>query len=171
MSDQTNFRKVFEFNATFGHAAHTEVQHDVFTRDPKLVRLRLDLIREEFNELCDAAKEHDMVEVADALADILVVTYGAGAAFGLDLDKAMSLVHDSNMSKICTTKEEAEKTVEWYEQQFAVGLQPYDTPAYRSSPSGDRWVVFNRSTGKILKNINYRPVDLKDFVGEPCCGC
>lgn len=50
----------------------------------------------------------------DALSDILYVTYGAGSSLGLDLDKAFSLVHESNMSKLCKSPEEAEKTVEWY---------------------------------------------------------
>ena len=66
----------------------------------KIVELRKKLIDEEFNELKDAINDNDIVEVADALTDILVVTYGAGAAFGINLDKCFEEVHRSNMSKL-----------------------------------------------------------------------
>jgi len=164
--EKSNYQKVVEFCKTFGHPAHNNVQHDVWTKDPKLVKLRVDLIREEFNELVHAVEHHDMVETVDALADILVVTYGMGAAFGVDLDKAMSLVHESNMSKICSTEDEAKKTTDWYKTEFVEGRQPYDSPTYRKSPCGEKWVVFNESTGKILKNINYHAVDLTELVGK-----
>ncbi len=164
MSDKTNYQKVVEFNNTFGHPAHTEVQTDVFTRDPKLVKLRLDLIREEVKELEEAAEKHDMVEVLDALSDILYVVYGMGAAFGLDLDRGMGLVHDSNMTKVCSTEEEAINTVEWYKKQYAEGKLAYDSATYRPSVCGNKWVVYNKSTGKILKNINYKPVDFTEML-------
>ncbi len=162
-NEKTNYQKVFEFNQTFGHPAHDVPQMNVW-ENQKLVDLRIALIREEFNELQDAVKDKDMTETLDALSDILVVVYGMGAAFGLDLDKGMGLVHDSNMSKICSTEEEAQQTVEWYKQQYSEGNQPYDTPNYRPSPDGDRWVVYNESTGKILKSINYKPVDFSSML-------
>merc|ERR1712194_828928 len=106
-----------------------------------------------------AAKNHDMTEVLDALSDILYVTYGAGSSFGLDLDKAFGLVHESNMSKLCKTESEAKETVEWYKKNYTPeGKYPYDTPAYRLSDDGQYYVVFNQSTGKILKSINYAAV-------------
>ena len=92
----TNFEKVKEFMNTFGQ----EVKHNAEFPNKKIIELRKKLIDEEFNELKDAIDDKDIVEVADALTDILVVTYGAGAAFGIDLDKCFEEVHRSNMSKL-----------------------------------------------------------------------
>ena len=92
----TNFEKVKEFMTTFGQ----EVKNKAEFPNEKIVELRKKLIDEEFNELKDAINENDLIEVADALTDILVVTYGAGVAFGSDLDKCFKEVHRSNMSKL-----------------------------------------------------------------------
>ena len=92
----TNFEKVKEFMTTFGQ----EVKDKAEFPNKKIVELRKKLIDEEFNELKDAINGNDLIEVADALTDILVVTYGAGVAFGIDLDKCFKEVHRSNMSKL-----------------------------------------------------------------------
>ena len=92
----TNFEKVKEFMTTFGQ----EVKNKAEFPNEKIVELRKKLIDEEFNELKDAINENDLIEVADELTDILVVTYGAGVAFGIDLDKCFKEVHRSNMSKL-----------------------------------------------------------------------
>ena len=92
----TNFEKVKEFMTTFGQ----EVKSKAEFPNEKIVELRKKLIDEEFNELKDAINENNLIEVADALTDILVVTYGAGVAFGIDLDKCFKEVHRSNMSKL-----------------------------------------------------------------------
>ena len=92
----TNFEKVKEFMTTFGQ----EVKNKAEFPNEKIVELRKKLIDEEFNELKDAINENDLIEVADALTDILVVTYGAGVAFGIDLDKCFDEVQNSNMSKL-----------------------------------------------------------------------
>ena len=162
---QSNFEKVVDFNRSFGVTTHNNIQKNIFTENPKLVDLRLSLITEEVAELKEAIGNHDMTETIDALADILYVVYGAGASFGIDLDKAMGLVHESNMSKVCRNREVAEKTVEWYKQQYAEGKLPYDTPAMRPDPIDDKkFVVFNESTGKILKSIEYKPVSFESLV-------
>merc|ERR1719271_2167097 len=104
-------------------------------------------------------KDKDMVETVDALGDILYVVYGAGGAFGINLDQAFDLIHKSNMTKLCKTEEEAKETVEWYKKNYTPGGKyPYDTPEYRLSPDGKYFVPFNASTGKILKSVNYSPV-------------
>ncbi len=262
---QTNFQKVAEFCRTFGHPVESSPVYDVFTSNPELVKLRLALNDEEIKELCEAFHERDLVEVIDALADILVVAYGMGVtcginldhlmqltvtsvaavdwkiatqttnyimiknicrklgrtvrdnpeaqifddpesqylldtlvesqaalseacknhnlidtaatltkviyqtyvigtAFGVDMDVAMTLVHKSNMTKLCSSETEAQETVEWYAKEFAEGRVTYDTPNYRKAEDGEYWVVFNESTGKILKSINYKPVDLTVMV-------
>ena len=75
--------------------------------DPKLIKYRLSLIIEEAEELKEAVKNHDFKEIVDALADLLYVVYGMGTSIGVNLDKAFNIVHESNMSKLCNTEEEA----------------------------------------------------------------
>ena len=92
----TNFEKVKLFMLTYGQEVKTKSEFS----DDKTNKLRVDLIKEEFDELTNAMKEKDLTEVADALTDILYVTYGAGHAFGIDLDKCFDEVQNSNMSKL-----------------------------------------------------------------------
>ena len=92
----SNFNKVIQFMASFGQ----EVKDSPELADHKTAMLRLKLILEEYEELEDAVTEGHLVGIADALTDILYVTYGAGAAYGIDLDKCFEEVHNSNMSKL-----------------------------------------------------------------------
>ena len=92
----SNFNKVKTFMETFGQEVKTKPS---FSTD-KINNLRYDLIKEELEELKVAMKNKDLLEVADALTDILYVTYGAGHAFGIDLDKCFEEVQSSNMSKL-----------------------------------------------------------------------
>ena len=92
----TNFEKVKKFMETFGQ----EIKEKTEFPNEKITSLRLDLIKEELEELKEAMENKDLLEVADALTDILYVTYGAGHAFGIDLDKCFEEVQSSNMSKL-----------------------------------------------------------------------
>ncbi len=92
----TNFQKVKIFMETFGQ----EVKIKPSFSSSKINELRYNLIREELDELKEALLSKDLLEVADALTDILYVTYGAGHAFGIDLDKCFNEVQNSNMSKL-----------------------------------------------------------------------
>tara|TARA_B100000795_G_scaffold196506_1_gene150551 strand:+ start:330 stop:701 length:372 start_codon:yes stop_codon:yes gene_type:complete len=92
----SNFESVKKFMQTFGQEVKSKAE---FPKE-KIVQLRYELIKEELEELNQAIKEKDIKEVADALADILYVTYGAGHAFGIDLDKCFNEVQQSNMSKL-----------------------------------------------------------------------
>ena len=92
----SNFRKVGTFMKTFGQEVKTKPS---FSND-KINKLRIDLIKEELEELTEAMNNKDLLEVADALTDILYVTYGAGHAFGINLDKCFEEVQNSNMSKL-----------------------------------------------------------------------
>ena len=92
----TNFEKVKIFMETFGQ----EVKTKSSLSSEKINSLRLSLIQEELDELNKAIQDKDIVEVADALTDILYVTYGAGHAFGIDLDQCFNEVQNSNMSKL-----------------------------------------------------------------------
>jgi predicted HAD superfamily Cof-like phosphohydrolase len=92
----SNFNKVGTFMKTFGQ----EVKNKASFSTDKINKLRIDLIKEELDELTEAMNNKDLLEVADALTDILYVTYGAGHAFGINLDKCFEEVQNSNMSKL-----------------------------------------------------------------------
>lgn len=248
--NKTNFEKVIEFNNTFGITVHENIQQNIFDDDPKLIKYRIELIREEVKELAEAIDQKNFKEVIDALSDILYVVYGMGCSIGsnldetfraiygddrphsnceivkikyeynskplyndltfvslknnglydisneleklekyvankqflattivltrllyysyrtglqlgVDMDEAFRLVHESNMSKLCSSEEEAKQTVQWYKDNE----DRYDSPSYRLSEDGKYWVVYNKSTKKILKSIKYHPVDLSPV----CC--
>jgi predicted HAD superfamily Cof-like phosphohydrolase len=92
----TNFESVKKFMETFGQ----EIKEKASFPNDKITSLRYDLIKEELGELKEAMDKKDLKEVADALTDILYVTYGAGHAFGINLDKCFKEVQNSNMSKL-----------------------------------------------------------------------
>ena len=92
----SNFEKVKAFMNTFGQ----EVKEKTEFPNEKIIKLRYDLIKEELEEIKEAIEQKDMIEIADALTDILYVTYGAGHAFGINLDKCFNEVQESNMSKL-----------------------------------------------------------------------
>ena len=94
----TNFERVKKFMETFGQ----EIKEKASFPNDKITSLRYDLIKEELSELKEAMDNKDIKEVADALTDILYVTYGAGHAFGINLDKCFEEVQNSNMSKLGT---------------------------------------------------------------------
>ena len=91
----SNFKEVKKFMETFGQKVETKPQFP----DEKTMQLRFDLIKEELSELEEAMKTKNLKEIADALTDILYVTYGAGYAYGIDLDKCFTEVQRANMSK------------------------------------------------------------------------
>ena len=92
----SNFEDVKTFMKTYGQ----EVKKTPSFPDGKIIKLRIDLIKEELNEFQEAINNKDLLEIADALTDILYVTYGAGHSFGIDLDKCFAEVQRSNMSKL-----------------------------------------------------------------------
>jgi len=151
--NMSNYDKIVEFHQAFG-LLHNSSHEQTTLDDDALVKLRIGLIEEEFCELKDAIKEKDFTEVRDAIADLLYVTYGTASSFGINADKDFDTIHKSNMTKLCKTEDEAKETVQWYKDNNKV----YDSPNYRLSDDKIHWVVYNESTGKILKSINYTPV-------------
>jgi predicted HAD superfamily Cof-like phosphohydrolase len=160
----TNYQKVAdEFNTAFGVQNNTTPQLNLYDSNPNLVAYRSSLINEEVDEFNEAVKNKDFKETIDALTDILYVVYGAFSAFGIDADKAFSIVHDSNMSKLCKTEEDAIETVNRYRNETP---QRYDSPNYRKADDGVHWVVYNESTMKILKNYKYTTVDFSNLINQ-----
>jgi predicted HAD superfamily Cof-like phosphohydrolase len=121
-------------------------------------QLRVDLLQEELNELSQAIKDNDLVEIADALCDIQYVLSGAVLEFGLG-DKFVELFNEvqrSNMSKACSTEEEAQMTLEHYKQKD--GTEGY----YKQV--GDKWVTYRNGDDKVLKSISYSPANIKGML-------
>lgn len=157
---QTYFQKVVDFNRQFGviDSENLTPKSDILATDPVTVEFCLKLIREENKELEQAVKDNNFVEVIDAIGDSIYVLLGMSARLGVNMDDAFSLIHENNMSKLCKTEEEAQRSVAYYvENKDKLG---YDTPSYRKAVDNVHWIVFNESTKKILKSIEWKPVDL-----------
>ena len=229
-----NRHQVQEFHSAFELLISNEPYSNIFSEKPQIVKLRYSLIHEEFMELCNAIDDNNLIEVIDALMDILYVLYGAAISYGvktlinnynsyaqsildfnlhkfhntvqtdnlkvqtalfdkilekysvsntieeienhinellvstyymcflqgIDVDYCFNLVHKSNMSKLCHSKELAEKTVQWYKDNSTV----YDSPDYKYNDELRLWIVFNKSTGKVLKSIEYSPVSFIEYL-------
>ena len=120
--------------------------------------LRVSLLQEELDELAQSIKDKDLVEIADALCDIQYVLSGAVLEFGLG-DKFVDLFNEvqrSNMSKACSTEEEAQKTLEHYKQKD--GTEGY----YKQV--GDKWVTYRNGDDKVLKSVGYSPANIKGML-------
>lgn len=159
----TNFKKVQEFNTLFDVERLNKHNPNVFTEKKDLVEFRMSLIREEMRELEEAVKDGDYTETRDALADILYVVYGMQDCLGIDGDDDFRLVHDSNMSKACENETDAVETVASYKTKYVNNDKKYDSPYYYYVEGSDKWVIKNKSTGKVLKSLKYKPVDLTDL--------
>ena len=120
--------------------------------------LRVNLLQEELNELSQAIKDNDLVEIADALCDIQYVLSGAVLEFGLG-EKFVELFNEvqrSNMSKACDTQQEALMTLSHYKKKDG-------TEGYYKEING-KWIVYRASDDKVLKSINYSPAELKKII-------
>lgn len=160
---KTNFEMVKEFNTTANADRIREKPTPaIFDDKPAIIESALKLIREEVTELEDAVKAKDLTETRDALADILYVVYGMAFRLGINADADFKLVHESNMSKFCESEEMAKATVDQYKTKFELGESPYPSPAYRYEPETKLWIVYEETTGKILKSAVYTPVDLSN---------
>ena len=101
--------------------------------------------------------------VGHFIYELLKFTYCLGCLYYIDVDKDFAIIHQSNMSKLCDTEEDAKATVENYELKFKNGNSPYDSPYYYELPELKKWIVKNKSTGKALKNINYKEVSFETY--------
>lgn len=122
--------------------------------------LRVALLQEELDELKKAIEDNNITEVADALCDLQYVLSGAVLEFGLG-EKFVELFNEvqrSNMSKACTTQEEADATIAFYKNKK--GVEAY------SEKSGDKINVHRKEDNKVLKSINYSPADLKSILEQ-----
>lgn len=164
MNDEpTNYRKTVEMNRLIGLPYYDDVQFDALTENSLMVKFNYDVIKASFEKLLKFVESKNMDGVTEALSYLICSVYRMGCTLGIDLDKAMGMVHDSNMSKLCNNEAEAQQTVSWYKNEYDEGRLNYDTPSYRVDSSSGKYIVYNSNTGKILKNINYNAVNFSKF--------
>jgi len=153
MQQPESLQLVAEFHKTFNHPILAKPT----IPDEKRCRLRVDLIAEELSELEQSIREKDIVGIADALCDLQYVLSGAVLEFGLG-EKFKDLFNEvqrSNMSKACTTEEEALRTVRFYHEK---GTACYYLKA------GDKWLVYRKSDDKTIKSVGYSPASLEGIL-------
>ena len=156
-----NGKKIREFTCNLDYKKHLKTNNilENLLKDDKGNQFNKFL--EKLSNLVDSLKkfqkEKNFKEVKETLHNLLYYTYICGILLNIDLDKSFEIVHNSNMSKLCSNEQEAKDTVEWYK----INDNRYDSPNYRLSYNNQYWVVFNESTGKILKNKNYTPANFE----------
>tara|TARA_B100000497_G_C7652552_1_gene392674 strand:+ start:52 stop:528 length:477 start_codon:yes stop_codon:yes gene_type:complete len=145
---------VAEFHSTFD----LPVLDDPTIPSSERCDLRINLLQEELNELKDAIADNDLVEIADALSDLQYVLSGAVLEFGLSTKFKMLFdeVHRSNMSKVCKSLEEAQRTQKHYKNTK-------NTESFIKEKNGE-YLVYRVGDEKVLKSVEYSPADLKSMV-------
>jgi len=154
MEKINSLNQVSEFHKTF----NAPVLETPQIPSDQRCELRVSLLQEELDELSQAIKDGDLVEIADALCDLQYVLSGAVLEFGLG-DKFVELFNEvqrSNMSKACNTQQEALMTLSHYKQKDG-------TEGYYKENNG-KWLVYRASDDKVLKSINYSPAELKKII-------
>ena len=146
--------QVNEFHKTF----NVPVLENPNIPSPQRCELRVNLLQEELNELNYAIENNDLVEVLDAFLDIQYVLSGAILEFGMQdvFNDGFNEVHRSNMSKACSSEDEAKQTLEHYKEKD--GTEGY----YKQD--GDKWLVYRKSDNKVLKNKFYSGANLEQFL-------
>lgn len=147
-------KKVEEFHKTFGAPVLETPQIPSKER----CDLRISLISEELEEMKEAIEKGDVVEVADAIGDLIFVCFGSILEFGMGdkFDKIFENIHNSNMSKACDSQQDALATLSHYKQKDG-------TEGVYKEENG-KWLVYRKEDNKVLKSINYSPANLKDIV-------
>jgi predicted HAD superfamily Cof-like phosphohydrolase len=156
MEQINSLNQVADFHKTFNAPILNEPQIPSQQR----CELRVSLLQEELNELKEAIENNDLVEIADALADLQYVLSGAVLEFGLG-EKFVDLFNEvqrSNMSKACNSELEAQATIEHYKQKDG-------TKGYYKENNG-KWLVYREEDDKVLKSVGYSPADLKTIINE-----
>ena len=155
MEKLDSLNQVAEFHKTFNAPILDQPQIPTKER----AELRVSLLQEELDELKKAIEDQDIVEVADALCDLQYVLSGAVLEFGLGekFAELFNEVQRSNMSKACSSQDEANKTIAHYS---AKGVEAY------SEPSGEKINVHRKADNKVLKSVNYSPANLNKILDK-----
>lgn len=135
--------------------------YDVIYPCSTMTHLYIDDMKFQLNKLDKNIITKNMQSVTTTLYEMLVLTYQYGIyVLKIDINCAFDIVHKSNMTKLCKTEQEAQDTIKWYIEHEHIR---YDSPKYKKSNNDSQWIVYNQSTGKILKSIYYTPPNLSLF--------
>tara|TARA_B100001094_G_scaffold333314_1_gene410613 strand:+ start:2746 stop:3246 length:501 start_codon:yes stop_codon:yes gene_type:complete len=150
-SDSNMFKQVQVFNSVSNAEVYDKYNKENFENE-KLLKFRYDLIKEESDEISEALNNKDYGEIIDGCCDVIYVALGLMDAMGIDGKKCFDYVQEANMSKFCKTELEAQESVEKYLKD---AKKIYDSPTYRYNEKNGLWIVYNKSTGKILKSHKF----------------
>lgn len=160
----TNFEKALLTMQLQKREVNTTPQKDM--KNMELYAGYVDNMNILLTALLKSIQRNNFEDIVGVLSNFLYVVYEMGHFVGVNLDKAFDIVHSSNMTKFCKSEEEAKKTVNNYKSKYEQKQSPYDSPTFRfislkdNEQKGEEYyVVYNKSTSKVLKNINYTPVD------------
>jgi len=143
-----------------------EIYAEILTNSPKIDDFNK-LFQDNITNYTEKIKRNlidyeDVTEFSSNLCQLILNVYLLGHVYDIDLDAAFTIVHNSNMSKLCATEELAKKTIQYY-----MDNEPrYDSPSYRKSDLGNYYVIFNKNTGKILKSIKYNPASFTNILSK-----
>lgn len=123
------------------------------------VRLNISDIEDSYTFLVESIKNKDKNAVGMYLENLIMYCYEALVDLGIDPAESFEIVHQSNMSKLCVSEKECEATIKSYKND-----KRYDSPAYRESKTPGKWIVYNKSSNKVLKSINYTAADFSSLL-------
>ena len=156
---ETNYEIIRKLNVN----NRETIDKDFFLRnksdDPKIYGL-LQILNNIADDLVTHKNNKNFLKVKETLVMLLYYTYFMGIELGINLNESFTIVHNSNMSKLCNDEDESKITLEWYNQNDT----RYDSPNYRPSDDNKYWVIYNESTGKILKNVNYTSANFETML-------
>lgn len=158
----TNFQKMRKFGILTEKIQEddNEILKDCFENHTDLITTSCMTIEYVLKILNNSIIEENLEKFISTLCVMIGSCYSMGSFLHVDMDYAYRLIHESNMTKFCKDEEEAQLSVKDYKDKYERNESTYDSPDYRLSDDGKHYVVFNKSNGKILKSINYKPVDL-----------
>jgi predicted HAD superfamily Cof-like phosphohydrolase len=151
-ANMSNYEIIYKMCQDENISIPDNIYRELFsTTIPQNIDEYMKKINVSMNDLIEHHQSKNYYDLKNTLIFLLIITYRIGIMLGINLNTSFDIVHSSNMSKLCKTDKEAIETVADYKQNDA----RYDTPNYRPADTGNYWVVYNESTGKILKSINY----------------
>jgi predicted HAD superfamily Cof-like phosphohydrolase len=157
----TNFDKIIEFNPRLVAKNKGVPDFAIFTNSPHLIRFITSEMVGYINKLGNNVNEKNFSGVITNLTRLIYMSYATFIAFDVNANEAFDIVHNSNMSKACSSEQDAIDTIKKYKNHYE---KIYDSPAYRLSKDGKCWIIYNESTSKILKSIKYKHANFKRII-------
>ena len=157
--------KYIEINETIYNLIKNNSRTTIITHEINYI---VDKIKIHFDQMVESIENKQMTLNIFYLSMLIISVYELGIIYEFDVDYGVELVNQSNTNKSCVTEQEAIDSVEYYKKMFEseviTNLPRYDTPCYKLAPDNNRYLIYNKSTGKILKSINWKPVNFNEIL-------